>query len=338
MTPAKTSVHPALAADPKIQRNAALHMGLDIGGTNLRLGVFRGLRLLSEYRTAPDLSEVCRHAGNREDAQRLVVRLVDDAIADALCKHKQVQHIGMGIPGFVDPGNSLLLQSPNLQHLENTDLISPLQKRFSLPVCLVNDANAAAYGEYLLARPHHSDLRHLLYVGLGTGIGGGLVLNGQVYPGAHGSALEIGHLIVEPNGRVCGCGNRGCLEQYASASGVKLSYTEYTGCHKTARDIGQMADAGDRSARQAFWQAGRALGQALAHLQKILDVELVCIGGGLIGSWPWMAPAVQSALDADLIPILKGRTRITLSSSADCAGMLGAAYIGLETAEVPHDE
>nr|WP_291524531.1 ROK family protein [Acidithiobacillus sp.] len=253
MTPAKTSVHPALAADPKIQRNAALHLGLDIGGTNLRLGVFRGLRLLSEYRTAPDLSEVCRHAGNREDAQRLVVRLVGDAIADALCKHKQVQHIGMGIPGFVDPGNSLLLQSPNLQHLENTDLISLLQKRFSLPVCLVNDANAAAYGEYLLARPHHSDLRHLLYVGLGTGIGGGLVLNGQVYPGAYGSALEIGHLIVEPNGRVCGCGNRGCLEQYASASGVKLSYTEYTGCYKTARDIGQMADAGDRSARQASW-------------------------------------------------------------------------------------
>lgn len=327
-------MRPTLVTDPKAQRNPELHLGVDIGGTNLRLGVFRGLRLLSEYRSTPDFSKVCRRTVNREDAQRLVVRLVGDTIADALREHETVQHIGVVIPGFVDPDNSLLLQSPNLQNLENADFISPLQKRFGLPVRLVNDANAAAYGEYLLARQHYSDLRHLLYVGLGTGIGGGLVLNGQIYPGAHGSALEIGHLIVETNGRVCGCGNRGCLEQYASASGVKLSYTEYTGYYKASRDIGQMADTGDRSARQAFWQAGRALGQALAHLQKILDVELVCIGGGLIGSWPWMAPAVQSALDADLIPILKGRTKVMPSSSADCAGMLGAAYIGLETAQV----
>ncbi|MBU2753902.1 ROK family protein [Acidithiobacillus sp. CV18-2] len=324
---AKPQISQGLEQKRSRKHAAGLRLGIDVGGTNLRIGVFLGLHLVCEYRTTPRLSEVCAQAPDSGKAKNLVVELLEDAISNCLRDHQAVQQIGLAIPGLVDPNGHLLLQSPNLPHLQNVDFVTPLQNRFGVKVALENDANAAAYGEYLLAQKNQPSIQNLLYVGLGTGVGGGAVLNGHIFRGTHGYAMEMGHLIVEPDGRLCGCGNRGCLEQYASASGVERSYLEFSGHHRDARHIGQLAEKGNKFARMGFNRAGHALGQALAHVLKILDIDQVVIGGGLAGSWQWIAPTFEHAMSADLIPVLRDLVQIRTSHGADCAGILGAAHL-----------
>ncbi|MHB8354382.1 MAG: ROK family protein, partial [Burkholderiales bacterium] len=197
-----------------------LLVGVDVGGTNLRVGVLSGHELVWAMRRHAGFSEICQKVAAPEALGAVIETLVE-AIGEALARYPQVQSVGVGFPGFIAPDTRLVTLSPNLPGLLNVDLVTPLRARLGLPVVLENDALAAAYGEYLLTRPRSGSL---LYMGLGTGIGGGLILHGKPYSGEHGVAMELGHLIVIPGGRQCGCGNRGCLEQYASAGGIALNY------------------------------------------------------------------------------------------------------------------
>lgn len=307
-----------------------LRLGIDVGGTNLRMGVFSDLRMIAERREALRLGEACARARTDDAAAQLVVDALGDAIAASLQEHPGIAAIGIGFPGFIHPHSGLLLQSPNLPHLHDVDIAAPLRERFGVPIALENDANAAAYGEYLLAREREPGLRHFLYLGLGTGVGGGLVLRGRPHRGSHGVAMEIGHLIVEPGGRRCGCGNQGCLEQYASATGVQRSYTEQTGHAPDVKVIAQLAGEGHQAAKAAFDRAGQTLGQALAHILKVVDVSQVCIGGGMSAAWDCFYPTLRERLEADLIPALRGQVHIHPSTSKDQAGMLGAARLADE--------
>jgi glucokinase len=191
-------------------------------------------------------------------------------------------------------------------------------------VVLENDASAAAYGEYALLDKMDADL---IYIGLGTGVGGGLVLQGKLYGGMHGFAMEIGHMIVEPEGRLCGCGNRGCMEQYASTNGVVLSYAEKTGITCSAFEIAQLAAQQNEAALRAFEQAGEYLAVALAHIVKVIDVSEVVIGGGMSASWSLMKLAFEQRLQEDLIPALRGKLNIRISQAQDQAGIIGAALL-----------
>ena len=228
----------------------------------------------------------------------------------------------MGFPGFIDPENGLLASSPNLPGLCDVDFATPFSARFEIPFLIENDALAAAYGEHVL-----SGRSSLVYVGLGTGVGGGLILKGRPYPGESGVAMEIGHLIVEPGGRPCGCGNRGCLEQYASASGVAKSYLEKTGKGIDAKKIAMLAESGDRDAAACFGLAAQSLAAALAHVLKVVDVPHVIVGGGLSQSWHLMKRDFHARLEEDLIPVLRGKIGVEVSNSGDRAGMLGAALL-----------
>lgn len=144
--------------------------------------------------------------------------------------------------------------------------------------------------------------------------------------------MEIGHLIVEPlninpKARACGCGNHGCLEQYASATGVTLSYAEFSGTALEAVDISDLAEAGDRYALAAFAVAGDKLGQALAHILKVVDIGHVVIGGGMSPSWPLMQHAFEQRLQADLIAALRNKISVQISNNDDQAGIIGAALL-----------
>jgi len=169
----------------------------------------------------------------------------------------------------------------------------------------------------------------LIYIGLGTGVGGGLIYAGKPFVGRHGTAMEAGHIIVEPNGRQCGCGNKGCVEQYASASGVAISYDELANQKLTAHEIATIARAGDEQALEAYQQAGESLATMLAHVQKVIDVPNVVIGGGMSLAWDLMQNAFNARLDADLIPVLRGKIHVKVSGAGDIAGMLGAAMLTL---------
>lgn len=296
-----------------------LACGIDVGGTNFRVGVFSGKELAWEKRFEADFSLLCKKSG---DARNSIMETMASAISEAVLGYPAIRGIGIGFPGFIDPETMYISSSPNLPGLHDVDIAGPLSQRFDLPVIVENDALSAAYGEKVLGGQES-----LIYIGLGTGVGGGLILKGKPYPGEHGVAMEIGHIIVEPGGRACGCGNHGCLERYASASGVSISYLERTGKALSAREIAALADAGDESAVSAFVLAGDRLGFALSHIMKVVDVAHVVIGGGLSEAWDRLEESFRERLEADLIPVLRGKCEIGVSKAKDQAGMLGAAML-----------
>ena len=300
----------------------ALAIGIDVGGTNLRIGVFDGLLLVEETRFQADFSAICQN-NSANVAWQQILNMMEKAIRAVLAKY-DAQTIGIGFPGFIDPATKMIAQSPNLSGLKNVNLAANLGQRLAKNVIVENDANAAAYGEYCLADKPEGGL---IYLGLGTGVGGGLILNGKPYAGQHGTAMEVGHIIIEPNGRLCGCGNLGCMEQYASASGVAMSYFNATQKKLVAAEIAKLAAEGDSAAIAAFELAAYALAQALASILKVIDVQTVMIGGGLIGAWPLMKKAFAMRLESDLIVVLRNKIDIKISKSGDIAGMLGAAAL-----------
>lgn len=302
---------------------SGLRLGLDVGGTNLRLGVFDGLRCIDDTRFQANYSQICKQQAPAE-AWQTILQVTTDAIQVMLQRHPAITAIGVGFPGFVDPRTGVLAQSPNLPGLVEVNLGQGLRTALGRPVQVENDANAAAYGEYcLLGQPAEG----VLYLGLGTGLGGGLVVDGKVWRGTHGYAFEAGHVIVEPGGRLCGCGNQGCVEQYASASAITRSYAERTGQQLTSADIATLAAQGDAQAQAAFALAGDKLAQALASMLKLVDVSHVVIGGGVVAAWSWLKPAFEQRLQLDLIPVLRGKIQLHLSTSGDISGMLGAALL-----------
>jgi glucokinase len=302
-----------------------LALGIDVGGTNLRLGVFDGLHLIKETRHQANFSAICKQNTPNEAWQK-ILQVLAEAISMCLAEHADIHAIGIGFPGFIDPQTHTIAQSPNLPGLKNFNLAADLSQVLGKKVIVENDANAAAYGEYCLAgKPPEG----LIYLGLGTGVGGGLIVNGKTFVGFHGCAMEVGHIIVEPNGRLCGCGNLGCMETYASATGVSKRYFELTQQQKSAAEIAALADAGDEHAILAYQDAASALAQALASILKVVDVQNVVIGGGMSQSWHLMQNVFNARLESDLIPVLRGKVQVKISTANDTAGMLGAAMLAL---------
>jgi glucokinase len=298
-------------------------IGVDVGGTNLRVAVVDGLKVVDEYRCHADFSAIC-HTNPPDAAWQQIIAITVEALQKMLEQHPDVASVGIGFPGFIDPVRGTVLQSPNLPGLRDVDLAGDLAAALQRPVVVENDANAAAYGEYKL---HPQSVASLIFLGLGTGVGGGLIVDHKLITGTHGFAMEVGHLIVEPGGRLCGCGNRGCMEQYASASGVSLSYEAATGQVMETDAIAGLAEQGDAHAQAAFNLAANALAQALAHILKVVDVQQVVIGGGMSKAWPLMQQAFRQRLDQDLIPVLRGRVDVRISNSGDHAGVIGAAHL-----------
>ena len=305
----------------------AITIGIDVGGTNIRFGVFKQTQLIEEVRLESNLSKLCGEM-SPEHASYEIVRLLSSEIINIIEKNHIIQSVGIGFPGFIQPDTKKIVSSPNLPGLSYFNLAGELSRILGLSFTLENDANAAAYGEYILAGNPEGGL---IYIGLGTGVGGGLVMDGKIFTGQRGCAMEVGHIIVEPNGRQCGCGNKGCMEQYASASGITISYFNATQKKISAAQIAVLASEGDKNANAAYLLAANTLAQALASIAKVVDVKNVVIGGGASGAWVLMKTAFMQRFEADLIPILRNTINVKLSNANDKAGMLGAALLSLES-------
>ena len=308
-------------------------IGIDVGGTNLRIGVVeyndqkRTPLLLEEMRFQADFSKLCKmHINNPQLAWQYIVVTIANAIQTVRAKYPAISAVGIGFPGFIEPKTQKIVQSPNLPGLSMVDLSAALSQQIGLPVVIENDALAAAYGEFVSGTNVTQDL---IYLGLGTGVGGGLILNGKPYQGQRGVAMEVGHIIVTPHGRQCGCGNQGCMEKYASASGVAMSYFESTGQQCHAEEIATRAAQGDAAAITAYALAGESLAKALAHILKVIDVSHLVIGGGMSAAWPLMAQSFNQTLEQDLIPVLRNQVRVHISTMGDQAGVIGAAMLAL---------
>jgi glucokinase len=273
-------------------------IGVDLGGTNLRIAaVDESGKLLEKVTTG---TEVTRGRDHVIDEMCAAVREVRSRFQSA----GLLTGIGIGVPGIIELESGRLHRSPNLPGWEDYPVRDEIEHRLHTTVILENDANAAALGEKWLGAGR--DAESMLMLTLGTGIGGGLVLGGKIWRGMSGMAAELGHVTVDPEGPLCGCGNRGCVEQFASATAIKRMAVEAIASGKapelaramkedpefSARIVFQMASQGDKPAQQIFERAGRALGTALADFINIFNVPMYVIGGGVAAGWEAFAPAM----------------------------------------------
>jgi len=299
-----------------------LYLAMDLGGTNCRAGL-AGLdgRLRNMRRMAtPDLASPRDFVSALADFCRLVMGDV------------RVQSFGLGVPGAVEAAGRIAF-SPNLPQINGLPLALELQELLGMPVRVVNDANAIAVGEACYGAGRELD--SFLTITLGTGVGGGLILRRRLWEGPDGTAGEVGHLMVEAEGRSCACGSRGCLEQYASGPGLVRTYRELASAVAGAvapgpasgEEVAQAAEGGDAIALASLGEAGRRLGQVIAGVANLLNIDGVIITGGASGHLPLMLPALHQELHLRAFATAGRRLAIQPGMLGDGAGLLGAARL-----------
>lgn len=248
--------------------------------------------------------------------------------------------LGIGIPGYIKSKNGLVVQSPNLPALDGVFLGAELRRRFPFPCRLENDANCAALGEGWLGSGRTQ--RDFLFVTLGTGVGGGLVLNRKLWSGPGGRAGEIGHIAVEMPGVLCGCGASGCLETVSGQLGISRLVREQPDSAWQERHfqsvpmadyprvLGQLARAGDLRALSIMERVGQSLGAALAAVINVLDLRCFIFGGGVGNLFPLLERAVREEIRNRVFGFPMDELALLPAALGEKAGMLGAARLALE--------
>jgi glucokinase len=277
-------------------------IGVDLGGTNLRIAAVDEQGTLMEKITLGTKTVLGRDQ---------VLNNMCDAIQQTSEKYQakaNLSGVGIGVPGIMDMQTGMMRESPNLPGWADYPVRAEIERRLGTPVILENDANCAAFGEKWLGAGRQ--VRDLAMLTLGTGVGGGIVMDGKIWHGMTGMAGEFGHMTVEPEGPQCGCGNRGCLEQYASATAVMrmareaiaagdapgLAMGANSDVEFSAKEIYNLAIQGDEQARKIFRRVGRALGISLATMVNGLNLEMYVIGGGVSSAWEAFSPSIFEEL------------------------------------------
>lgn len=293
----------------------ALAYGVDVGGTTIKLGLFDGRGSLLRRGSIPtDTSDRGAH----------ILPQISKWIRRQDVPLNQISGVGLGVPGPVRRDGTVN-RCVNLGWgvVPVAEVLSELLD--GVPVRVANDANAAALGECWQGAGREMD--SLLLVTLGTGVGGGLVLHGDVVAGAHGSAGEIGHMTVNPDEtQPCSCGKRGCLEQYASAGGI-VRLAQAAGLRvESAKEVSDLAVWGNERARAVLEKAGRLLGLALSYAACLVDVDGILLGGGVAAAGEWLLNPVRDAFYANVFHAASS-TKLALASLGNDAGLYGAARL-----------
>ena len=308
-----------------------LTIGVDIGGTKVAGGVVdpEG-RILEQHRvTTP-----ARDAQATTDA---IVAVIEELHG----RQGDIEAVGLGIAGFVDAARSVVYFAPNLLGWRDGPLREEVEKRVNLPVVVENDANAAAWGEARFGAGREE--RFIVCVTIGTGVGGGIVVDRRLYRGGFGVGAEIGHIQMVEGGRLCGCGQRGCWEQYASGGAlvrdareraaesradaeILLGLGDGTPAGIQGEHVTEAAHLGDPVAVAAFDQLGHWIGQGLADLAAVLDPEIFVLGGGVSEAGDVLLEPTRRAYEE----LLTGRGRRPLAQVVPAmlgndAGLVGAA-------------
>jgi glucokinase len=307
-------------------------IGVDLGGTNLRTAL-----LSSEGEIFGRSKEATYSADGWKKVVQRLVENIERQKEIAFQQGLSVAAIGVGAPGVIQVDKGIVVKSPNFPDWNNLPLKDELEKVLGLPVAVENDANAAALGEQW--RGAGRGIGSMILLTLGTGVGGGIVLNRQIWHGADGMAGEVGHMTIIPDGRKCGCGNTGCLEMYASARGIVQSYRDAGGFPETVNqsevtsaDVYKAARSGDLRAIEVMQDMGRMLGIGIANLINIFNPEMVVIGGGVKDAWPLFIDSARTEIKKRAFEVPASRTEIVPSKLGDDAGMIGAAAVALQKA------
>lgn len=309
-------------------------IGVDFGGTSIKFGWLDDQQRRSEISQLPT---------PREGGQAVVAQIcagVEELIEREGLDRDAIAGVGIGSPGPLDIENGVLMDTPNIPGMKGLRLRDDVAERVKLPATLENDANVAAYAEFIVGAGRES--REMVMLTLGTGVGSGVVHGGEIIHGAHGIGGELGHLIVHPGGRPCGCGQRGCLEQYCSAANLgrnaseRLAETDAPSILRdladgdgrvTARDVAQAAGEGDELAVELWDASCRYLGIACINICRVFDPDRIVLAGGMTNAGDMLIDSVRrhvAELNWSLAP---QNTEICIAALGADAGAIGAAGV-----------
>lgn len=314
-------------------------IGVDIGGTNIKAVLVSEEGNVLTRRTHPTPSAPEETQNNIKD---ILIKILKNIIKDKplntlLSKERgksEIIGIGFGVAGLIDRKNGIVIESPNIPSINGLAVKETFEREFSQPVIVENDANTCAYGEKWIGTG--KDFDNFVVITLGTGIGGGLIYNSELFKGA----VEIGHMVIEPNGRFCPCGSFGCLESYAAGraivdrvissleDGTKSILTEYFdgNFYKiTPELVYKAALDGDALSREVFREAGYYLGIGIANLINVFSPEAIIIGGGLVGAWDMFIEELKKEVSKRAFKALSANVKILKSILKEDCGSVGAA-------------
>lgn len=315
----------------------AFYLGLDLGGTNIKAGVVDDTgKLLSR------VSVPTQAAGGPDVVIANMVRAGEKAAGEAMLDLKEIDAIGVGTPGPMDPVEGVVFATPNLPGWKHVPLRARISEATGRPSIIENDANAAAFGEFWVGAGRDPAIRHLTMLTLGTGIGTGVIYDGKLIHGAFFVGGEGGHIIVQPGGRLCGCGQHGCLETYASASntaararesleaGAMSSLTDAWRADPrsvTAKSIFEAAQRGDEFAIGIVKDTARYLGIACVNFCRLLDPQMIVFAGGMVLAGDYLIDLVRSSFAEQTWKINKEKVQIAVARLGNDAGIIGAAGV-----------
>ena len=311
-----------------------LVLAVDLGGTHLRVALVDSTgKILAHVKTETPKD------GTADCIVRALVKAERRCREDPNVAHATVIAASVVVPGTVDKANAVVVQAPNLPCLNNFGLKVALENEFGWPVILENDANAAAMGEMWLGAAR--GYQNVICITLGTGVGGGIIMDGQLWRGADGSAGEIGHTAVDPfSGLQCKCGNEGCLEMLASATAIvrmtneslpKFPQSILHGEKISARRVYEAGLDGDELALTVFRQVGMYLGVGVANLINLLNPEIIVIGGGVVNGWKLFEGPMRQQVAKRAFKAQQGKVKIAPAECGDNAGLLGAAKLACDS-------
>ena len=299
------------------------YIAVDAGGTQLRAACYQSVS------TEPiQVRRISTHDEASSPTERLLA-----LISNVWPKKGDVLAVALGVPGAVNPYEGIVYTAPNIKGWIDLPLRKIISDRFNVPVKVGNDANIAALGEWKFGAGHGCD--NMLYFTISTGIGGGIIADGHLVLGHHGLAGEVGHITVDPDGPLCGCGQRGHLEAFAAGPGIVRWVKEKIASGSisvlknlsnfTARDVSQAASQGDLLAKEAFTRAGNWFGRSLADFLHLFNPEIVVIGGGVSLSGDlFFTPMQESMRKYAVSPKFYEDITITPAKLGDDAGLIGA--------------
>jgi glucokinase len=309
----------------------AYFLGVDLGGTTVKMGI------ASESGEIKDIMEIPTLADSNHAS--IIIENMKQAVIDLITKNKvlDIRAMGIGVPGCALSEQGVITSLPNIPVFQDYPLVKELNKDLKIPIYLDNDANNAARGEFVFGSG--KGRKNFVFITLGTGVGGGVFINGDLYGGEANYAGEIGHTVMVPDGRLCGCGNYGCWEAYSSASamsrraklliekGLDTILKKHYPDKLNAKAIMDAAKEGDAAALFVFEEAARFTGIGVANLLNIFNPSACIIGGGVSHAGKFLLDRVRFYAQLYALPKAFEKAEILLAKLGNQAGILGGAAL-----------
>tara|TARA_Y100001960_G_scaffold331511_1_gene428721 strand:+ start:56 stop:1039 length:984 start_codon:yes stop_codon:yes gene_type:complete len=311
-------------------------ISVDMGGTNIRVGVVNQYGEVKKKRSM--LTNA--HLGKESVVERLIALIQD--MHKSCIQEYEIIGLSLAVPGPYDVNSGVFYNPPNLPGWDRFHFRDIIEKHLNIPIYIINDANAAVLGEYIYGAGADNKIRHLVYLTLGTGVGSGAIINGELLLGSRGFAPEFGHMTIDKNGPVCNCGNVGCLEALVSGTAISKLIRGKIGngdasilndmCnHKinqiNAEMVAEAAENGDRLALSVIKEAGSNLGIGLVNIIHSFDPEIIVFGGGLSASLGMMMPSIKSEISQRVMNNQKDKVKLVVSKIEENVAILGASSV-----------